>query len=129
MMAAGMRASRGRVVSSMVSVLGAVQCHRRDKPSLLCLVTGALDRPERWGARRRSVRPTVQAKPDRPRPGCMLLLRGRIPANLQTASHSVIETFWENARRSVPGGSIALHLCGIGHAQMFIRYDGCRLPA
>jgi hypothetical protein len=59
----------------------------------------------------------------------MLLLRGRIPANLQTATHSVIETFWENARRAVPGGSIALHLCGIGHAQMFIRYGGGFPPA
>ena len=37
---------------------------------------------------------------DRPRPGRRLLLRGRIPANLRTASHSVIEKLWENARRA-----------------------------
>ena len=63
MMAAGMRGYRGCVVSLMVSVLGADRCHRRDKPLLLCLVTGALYRPERRGACRRSVRPTVQGWP------------------------------------------------------------------
>jgi predicted lipoprotein with Yx(FWY)xxD motif len=45
----------------VVSVLGAGRCHRRDKPQLLCLVTDAPDRPERRGARRRSVLAQPQA--------------------------------------------------------------------
>jgi hypothetical protein len=56
-------------------------CRRRHHPPLLCLVTGVADGAERRGARRRSVRRTVQGWPG---PSAT----GRIPdTNLQTASH------------------------------------------
>ena len=48
--------------------------------ALLSLVTGAPDGPERNGARRRSVHPTVQGWPG---PSAT----GKIPADVQTASH------------------------------------------
>jgi hypothetical protein len=47
----------------VVSVMSRKWCHRQDRPLLLCLVTGVVNGPERRGARRRSVRPTVQGRP------------------------------------------------------------------
>src|SRR5215813_8221510 len=52
-----------------------------------------LNGSERQGARRPSVRPAVHGWPG---PSAT----GRIPANLRTASHGVIEEFWRNARTS-----------------------------
>jgi len=52
-----------------------------------------LDDPEHKHARRPSVRPAVHGWPG---PSAT----GRIPANLRTASHGVIEEFWRNARTS-----------------------------
>jgi hypothetical protein len=108
--------SRGCVVSLMVSVLDAGRCHRRDKPSLLCLVTGTLYRPERRGARRRSVRLTVH---DRPGPSATLVqvavACGRIPAKSQAVSHSVIEKLWEDARYPPIGAA----RCAVQHDRKF----------
>ena len=56
--------------------------------ALLCLVTGIVDGPERRGARRRSVRPTVQGQAGTVRELVQVAVAcGRIPANLQAASH------------------------------------------
>jgi hypothetical protein len=51
--------------------------------ALLCLVTGIVDGPERRGARRRSVRPTVQGRPGPSATWVQVAVAcGRIPANL-----------------------------------------------
>jgi len=70
---------------------------QRDQPQLLDLVTDATDRPERRGTRRQSVCPTVQgwSEPSATSP---------MPANLQAASHWLIEKFQENAFRAELGG-------------------------
>ena len=61
--------------------------HRYDQLQLLCLVTGVVNEHEQRGARRRSVRPTVQGRPGPPATWMQVAVAcGRIPANLQTAS-------------------------------------------
>ena len=60
----------------------------------LRLVTGIVNGPERRGARRRNVRPTVQGRPGPSATWVQIAVGcGRISANLQIASHSVIEKF------------------------------------
>jgi hypothetical protein len=74
MMAAGMRASRVAWSHLVVSVLSAGRCHRRDMPSLLCLVTDAPDGPNREAHAARACALPFRAGRERPRPGCRLLL-------------------------------------------------------
>jgi hypothetical protein len=93
--------------------LSARQCHQRDEPQLLCLVTAPPDRHERRGARRRSVGPTVQGRPGPSATWVQVAVaRGRIPANLQTASHSVIEKFWENAAETLLSAYLRVRAAG-----------------
>ena len=85
----------------VVSVMSCRWCHRQDQPQLLCLVTGVVNGHERRGARRQSVRPAVQGRAGPSATWVHIAVGcGRIPANSQTASHSVIEKFEENARRA-----------------------------
>jgi hypothetical protein len=59
----------------VVSVMSRKWCHGQDRPQLLCLVTGVVNGPERTGARRRSVRPTVQGMPGPSATGVQVALR------------------------------------------------------
>jgi hypothetical protein len=72
--------SGGTVTHLVVSVMSRARPRRPDQPRLLCLVTDALDRPERRGARRCGACPAVQGWPG---PSATV----RMPANLETASH------------------------------------------
>jgi hypothetical protein len=85
------------------------RCQPPGTAALLCLVKDAVDRPERRCARRQSVCPAVQGWPE---PSAT----GRMPANVQTASHGVIEKFQENARRAAMLGNLG-------------RQSGCRYSA
>jgi hypothetical protein len=79
----------------------AAEVPRPTSATLLRLATDALDRSGRKDARNRSRRPTVQGRPGPSATWVQVAVaRGRIPANLRTASHSVIEKLWENARRA-----------------------------
>jgi len=82
----------------LVSVRRCVWSRSPDQPQVLCLVTRSrttVHDPEQKHARRQSVRLTVHDRSGRS-------ATGRIPANLRTASHSVIEGL-RRTRRRRPG--------------------------
>jgi len=78
-----------------VSVASRVRSRRPAQPQVFCLVTEAPDAPEQKHARRRGVHPAVQGWPG---PSAT----GRMPGNLESASHRVIEKFWRTRAEPPP---------------------------
>ena len=96
----------------LVSVASRVRSRRPAQPQVFCLVTEAPDAPEQKHARRRGVHPAVQGWPG---PSAT----GRMPANLQSASHRVIEKFWRTRAEppfwaALPRSWSAAHATQIG---------------
>ena len=101
-----------------VSVASRVRSRRPAQPQVFCLVTEAPDAPEQKHARRRGVHPAVQGWPG---PSAT----GRMPANLESASHRVIEKFWRTRAERPP-------ICagpGDGQGCPVSRPNGCPVGA